>query len=975
MTKPLQRKPYKQWISAICFLVCLIPFNESMAQVGRVTGRITEKGTGELLFGANVIIKGTNIGMATDVEGKFVLSSVPTGPQTLVISYIGYTSVEKEINVNSGSTLTVDVELEWVGVVGSDVIVTAQARGQMSAINQQLTSNRITNVVSADRIRELPDVNAAESIGRLPGIAIQRSGGEANKISIRGLSPKFNSVTVNGVRVPSVDTNDRSVDLSLVSSNMLDGIEVTKALTPDQDADALGGTVDLRLKSAPDEIFADLQIQGGYTALQSTTGNYKIVGSVSNRFLDKKLGVIVGFNTDRYDRSADQFSGNYELLPNPAQNNERTPTVSSLNLRENTVERSRLGGNIMVDYRIPNGKLVLNTFYNYLGNEGSTRINNLSISSIQHKYSYSLYKGDASIMTTSLNYEQELGKFSVTAAVSTTGSLNKHPNDYYWDFMEEAAFSGSDLKRFVPPTEVPLIFTNNIDNTFFNYLNINSRKTTEAENAINLNLKRLLTLNQSINGYVKAGVKFRYLDRNNDVEQIGHGLYYGGDQNLRNIIAQQLPDLGLTTGMNRFSFSFFQDTYNRTNFLSGDYPLGYTLRANDLKRVTQVVKPYMNYEGQSSLSNDYKGREEYTAAYVMTEWNITDYVTFMPGFRYEKEFTDYSAKFSLGSPDLPVGNLPAYRDTSTTRSGSFFLPMIHLKIKPVEWLSLRLAYTNTLSRPTFREYAPITYVSQFRDWMSAPNTGLKTSTAENLDASLSIYQSKVGLFTVSAFKKTVTDLIWGVSFPLLKDQTILPQIKIPNLNGLPIVNTSLNNIYPATVKGIEFDWQTNFWYLPTLFKGIVLNVNYTLLSSETKYPQFYREIRNIVPRPARPPFTYDVIVDTFRVGRMPDQPSSVANITLGYDYKGFSARVSYLYQSDILRGLASLPANDRFTADYWRIDASVKQTLPFNLQLFGNFNNLNNRADKNFQSSIGNYPTFIENYGFTMDIGLRYTFD
>jgi len=258
MTKPIQRKSYKLWISAICLLLSLIPFSSSLAQVGRVTGRVTEKGTGEMLFGANVIIKGTNLGMATDAEGRFVLSSVPAGPQTLVISYIGYTSVEKEINVNSGSTLSIDIELEWVGVVGSDVIVTAQARGQMSAINQQLTSNRITNVVSADRIRELPDVNAAESIGRLPGIAIQRSGGEANKISIRGLSPKFNSVTVNGVRVPSVDTNDRSVDLSLVSSNMLDGIEVTKALTPDLDADALGGTVDLRLKSDPDEIFADL---------------------------------------------------------------------------------------------------------------------------------------------------------------------------------------------------------------------------------------------------------------------------------------------------------------------------------------------------------------------------------------------------------------------------------------------------------------------------------------------------------------------------------------------------------------------------------------------------------------------------------------------------------------------------------------------------------------------------------------------
>jgi TonB-dependent receptor len=960
------------------FLLLLSVFStyDVSARNGRITGKVTEKGSNEVLFGANVVIKGTNIGTATNSEGRFVISSAPAGTVILAVSYIGFQTVEQSIIVADGQTVNIDIQLEWVGVLGSDVVVTAQARGQISAINQQLSSNRITNVVSADRIRELPDVNAAESIGRLPGIAIQRSGGEANKISIRGLSPKFNSVTVNGVRVPSVDTNDRSVDLSLVSSNMLDGIEVTKALTPDQDADALGGTVDLRLRSAPDNLYADIQAQGGYTALQKTTGNYKFVGSVSNRFLDRKLGIIVGFNTDKYNRSADQFSGSYQLLPNPQNGNKLTPTVNSLNLRENSVDRSRTGGNLLIDYRLPRGKVVLNTFYNFLGNNGSTRVNELNINSIQHKYAYSESKGDASIMTSSLNVEQAVGPVLFDISLSTSASLNKHPEDYYWDFMEESAYFGADLRRFVPPSEVPTIFRNNLESTYFNYLNVNSRRTAESENVLAVNAKWIFNTQGLLDGSIKTGAKIRYLERSHDVEQIGHGLYYGGDQDLRNIIAQELADLGLTVGMNRLPMLVFQDSYARKNFLNGEYPLGYTLRGSDLRRVTDVVRPLMNYEGQSSLSEDYAGNETYAAAYFMSEINIGDMITLIPGFRFENEQTDYTAKFALGTQDGPVGtSKPAYRDTSTTRTGSYFLPMIHLRVKPVEWLNIRLAYTNTLSRPTFREYAPITYVSQFKDWLSAPNTGLKTSTAENYDVSISVYQNHVGLFSVSAFYKEISDLIWGVSFPLLKDQTILPEIRIPNLVGVPNVNTSLNNSYPAVVKGIEFDWQTNFWYLPSFAKGLVLNLNYTLLQSETKYPQFYRRSLPIQPRPARPPFTYDVIVDTFRVGRMPDQPSSVANMTLGYDYKGFSARVSYLYQSDILRGLATNPENDRFTSDYWRIDASVKQTMPFNLQLFGNFNNLNNRKDSNYQSSVGIYPTFIEYYGFTMDVGLRYTFE
>ncbi len=970
-------------VAGILFSVLVWSPIDGNAQTGtRISGTVTEVGSNESLLGANVIIKGTSIGSAVDLDGQYVIPNVRPGTYVLEVTYIGFTTITREITVTAGQrTLVVNFQMEWQGVVGEDVIITAQARGQMAAINQQRTSNTITNIVSSDRIQELPDVNAAESIGRLPGVAIQRSGGEANKIAIRGLSPKFNTVTVNGVRVPSVDTQDRSVDLSLVSSNMLDGIEVTKALTPDKDADAIGGTVDLRLRTAPERLFADLQLSGGYTALQGTTGNYKIVGSTGKRFFDNTFGVIVGFNADSYDRSADQFSGGYELIPNPQNGNVLTPNVTSLNLRENSNTRSRLGGNLLLDYSFWEGKVVFNSFYNYLGNDGSTRTNELNVGSNQHKYSYSISKGDASIFTTSVNLEQDFDWIRFDVGGSYTSSLNKHPNDFYWDFMEESAFNGADLGkiRFAPPATIPGVFKNDIENTYFNFMNITNRKTTENETGFFANVSLPFSLTKQINGYVKAGGKYRRMDRVHDQEEIGRGMYYGGDQEARNIVAQQLPDLGLQTGMNRFPLTFFQDTYTRDNFLNSEYPLGYTLNGSALRQVTDVLRPYFNYLGQGSLSNDYEGMEEYGAAYAMTEINFGNYVTLMPGVRYETEHTDYSAKFTLGTEDRPLGvnGLPttvAYRDTSTTRSNQHLLPMVHLQIKPVDWINLRLAYTHTLSRPTFRQFAPITYVSRFRDWLSAPNTQLRTSESVNYDASLSVYRNKLGFFTVSAFYKEISGLIWGVNFPLLAGQTILPEIKIPNLNGVPRVGTSLNNDYLATVKGVELDWQTSFWYLPSFMKGLVLNVNFTILESETKYPQFSRESIAITPRPARPPFTRDVIVDTFRVGRMPDQPSSITNITLGYDYKGFSIRASYLYQSDILRSLASNPENDRFTEDYYRFDLSVKQQLPYNLQVFGNFNNLNNRADRNYQSSIGNYPTFIEYYGFTMDLGVRYQF-
>ena len=260
---------YKKIIS-IFILLSFILISQSyiFPQTGSITGHVYDKQSKEILTGANIIVKGTSLGAATDINGKYTIRNIPVGPVTLLISYIGYNPISENITISENRTLEQDFYLEAQAIEGQTVTVTAQAEGQLSAINQQLSSNTIENVVSKARIRELPDVNAAESIGRLPGVSIERSGGEANKVEIRGLNPKYSLITVNGVEVPGTGSTDRSVDLSLISSNMLDGIVLKKVVTPDMDADVLGGTVDLRLREAPSGLKFNASAQGGYNALQ-----------------------------------------------------------------------------------------------------------------------------------------------------------------------------------------------------------------------------------------------------------------------------------------------------------------------------------------------------------------------------------------------------------------------------------------------------------------------------------------------------------------------------------------------------------------------------------------------------------------------------------------------------------------------------------------------------------------------------------
>lgn len=215
-----------------------------------VEGYVRDAQTNEPLIGTNVILMGTSLGAATDINGKYTIRNIPEGTYTIRATYIGYKFSQFKIEIKGGQHISQDFKLEPESIEGQAVVVTGQASGQLGAINQQLTSDQIVNAVSAARIQELPDANAAESIGRLPGISVLRSGGEANEVVIRGLAPKFNRILINGVELTSSNPDNASIDLSMISSNMLEGMEVKKTVTPDMNADVIGGTVNLELREA-----------------------------------------------------------------------------------------------------------------------------------------------------------------------------------------------------------------------------------------------------------------------------------------------------------------------------------------------------------------------------------------------------------------------------------------------------------------------------------------------------------------------------------------------------------------------------------------------------------------------------------------------------------------------------------------------------------------------------------------------------
>ena len=159
------------------------------------------------MYLAFFIIPGTTLGAATDLDGNFTVRGIAVGKHSLRVSYIGYVSIVVEIEITANRTLEENFFLDPETIEGQTVIITAQAQGQLEAINQQLTSDRIANIVSEARIQELPDFNAASALSRLPGVSTTQSSGEDNKVVIRGLSPEYNSIEIDGVRLSATGSS------------------------------------------------------------------------------------------------------------------------------------------------------------------------------------------------------------------------------------------------------------------------------------------------------------------------------------------------------------------------------------------------------------------------------------------------------------------------------------------------------------------------------------------------------------------------------------------------------------------------------------------------------------------------------------------------------------------------------------------------------------------------------------------------
>lgn len=987
-------KTRRRWMTLLILLIPCLALSQ-----GSVRGIVSDSTTKEALVGANILVKGTALGSVSDREGRFKITGVPVGQQVLRFTYIGYATKELTVPVADDAEVVVNVQLGPEVIEGQEVVVTAQARGQVAAINQQLHSNTIVNVISEEKIKELPDANAAEAIGRLPGISIIRSGGEANKVILRGMSDKFTSFTIDGIRVPPTDADSRGVDLSTFSQGTLAGVEVFKALTSDKDGDAIAGSVNLVTRKAPDTRRVRVDLKGAYNRLDKSLDQYDMSGHYGERFFDNVLGVQVLANLERRIRSNESVAMALDQA-NPAR-----PLISDFTVQYTNEVRKRSGASLLLDVNTPDeGTIRLNTIFSRTDRDYMIFARDYP-QGADVFYSGTDREQRTMTFNSALRGENLLLGQNVTWGISFAQSKSDYPWDFRMLFSEPSGMRGASrdtLESNSPEWLIPLAKNDfgkaKADTAYFRF-----EKNLDRERTAYLDIENKYALSEDISGAFKFGGKLRYKNRFKETsEQVSY--YYNGfyrqwarladgsivrksslfrGTRFENLMTDpQNPRLILLTNFldvppvnrNLFSRYFLNPMINRSALREW-----YELNRNGLDSASRTPEYYDNPETRADA---YDIIERVGAGYVMNTINFGPLVTFIAGVRIEAESNDYKAYYvSSALSGFPtIGTLV---DTTSAFKETAVLPNFQLTVRPTDHINVRLAAYRALARPdfNFRLDKYIVRITNPRNIVTIGNSRLKNAKAWNFEANTSFFGNDIGLVSVSAFYREIKDMFHLATSIPGQGNYLFDTLGIPWHPPTPPSPVSVTFPYnsPGKTKvwGFEFEHQANLNFLPGFLQNFVLSYNFSLVRSETNI--FTRTLRVDTIEVYDPEFGWykvPIFSDVYSTTkqRLEAQPEFFGNVALGYDIGGFSARVSVFFQGEYNSSYSASGLSDRVQSKFSRWDVAVRQRITENISLFFNLNNFTSIEEEALAvSRVYGWSRLNSNskYGLTGDLGVR----
>ena len=915
--------------SSIALACCGILYATPALADGRVQGRITDASQSVYFGGAKVSVKELNLNTVSNRDGSFSFNKLPAGDYTLVVEYIGAPSVEQKITVVDSQVFTQQIIIGAQQDAIDNIIVYGQSAGQAGAINRQKNATNLKSVVSADSIGQFPDQNAAEALQRLPGIFIARDQGEGRFVGIRGIDPNLNNVTVNGLNVPSPEAGVRSVAMDVLPSELIQSLEVSKTVTPDMDASAVGGSIEVKSLSAFDRAGESYSFtaQGSYNELESKTSP-KLSGSYTNIYqLDNGLDLGVAtaiswFKRDFGSRNMETDGGwsSFDVEDAVTGDDVEIFGAEEIEQRHYKITRERLGAALNLDLHSgATDKYYLRTLYSDFSDDEFRQRNEYKFSDgklVDSDGDSANFSGaemdrdtkdryeEQSILSMVLGGENQLDNWFVEYNVGYSKSEEKEPNRL------DVTFAGEDIDMgYIARVDTPVLSqsANAHDLSLFAMDKIEAANnlSEDEELSFKLDFSRDFVW-QNNNGEFKFGFKHQNREKRNDVNVS----IYDGDflDAMGSDFAAPEPDFDLGSfgpGLNRGAIQAF---YNANK-------AGFDFNSNE----SQIES-----DGQSYVSN-----EDITAAYAMISMDI-DQLHVVAGVRYEgTQFDTRGNQVELVVDEINDTETVTTTPWQVSKDYDYFLPSLNLRYNVSDKLVTRFAYTNTIARPTFSDsaaYQLIETETVEEDGVQVTerkaevgNPDLEPYESMNLDASIEYYPGTIGVLSAGIFYKDI-------------DNFIIQQEVQDNgeWDGFDEVVQMVNG-GKASLTGIELNWNKTFK------SGFVLGANGTFINADDK---------------------------------LPNQADTVANIIVGYENNAISTRLSASYKSE------SFQFDDADMAVYedshMQLDFSSKYYFNDTMNVYFNATNLTDEPMYLYHGEK-RYNYQYESYGRTFELGFTFS--
>lgn len=912
------------------------------------------------LPGASVQLNPGKWGGVTNPQGELFLVDMPPGNYKLSISYIGFEKLEKEIVLKNGNNIFSE-QIINLAVTNSEVVVMGdRLKGQSKALSQQKNSGNITNIISADQMGRFPDANIGDAVKRVPGITMQNDQGEARNIIIRGMGPEFNAVTFNGERIPSAEGDNRRIQMDLIPADMVQTVEVNKTLTADMDADAIGGSVNMVSRQAPNGLRISGTMAGGINPIRDgMIGTYNFI--IGNRKANSKLGYMISGSHNRNVFGSD----NVEAVWSKDANGK--PFVSNHDIRIYDLIRIRRSLATTLDYKIsPLHNISFTSSYNWRDDkENRFRLRHRYRGNVENPIPADLiydaagnisgYKNgevlrqtkggidnirnesrrleDQRVRSFAVNGNHVFGKLKSDWCIQWAKASEVRPNERYF------AMGRRSIQVFqnINDPRKPQAFDNTALSAYTRLGELTEEFQDQYERDVNakLNFELPTTLVKNRKGKFRFGLRLRTKEKIRD-----NSFYsYKPVTTIPNISVVPLID---KTNPNIYVGSAFV----AGNFIDPRHLGG--LQFKNALLFTETDEP------SKYLAENYSANEIITAGFLEFNQSFSDRFSARFGLRLENTSINYTGN---------IVEAEKYLKGVVKLSNSYLdvLPSVNLRYEAEKDFIIKAAWTNGLARPKYYDLVPYFNLNPNDLELSAGNPSLSPVRSSNLDLMFEKYFKSVGIISGGVFYKSIDRFFYTYidnNYTQSKFVTDFPGVNNPIEPGENWAFSQRRNGDGADVFGFETAIQRQLDFLPGFWKGIGIYLNYTYTYSKASgiYNGSGSLIRSNVKLPGAAPHMF--------------------NASISYETKKFVLRISANYTSSYVddsddAGYNANPFFDRYYDQQFFLDANASYAFSKKLRLFAEANNLTNQPLRYFQGDRSRTAQ-LEYYGSRFNAGLKF---